>query len=91
MAKEAYSTMRSADETIKLTPTSIQDISSIQSKMSEIANTHPEYFARGYRGIVAVSKENGYMSTSMDGLISVNFATDKNGVNAGECLVKAKR
>ena len=89
MAKEAYSTMRSADETIKLTPTSIQDISSIQSKMSEIANAHPEYFARGYRGIVAVSKENGYISTSMDGLISVNFATDKNGFNAGECLVKA--
>ena len=25
----------------------------------------------------------------MDGLISVNFATDKNGFNAGECLVKA--
>ena len=89
LEKEAYSSMRSADSNIKLTPTAIQDISHIQSKIDEIANAHPEYFARGYRGINAISKENGYMSTTMDGLISINFATDKNGFNAGECLVNA--
>lgn len=86
---EAYSSMRSADTTIKLDPTPIQDITSIRLKIDEIAKAHPEYFARGYRGIVAVSKENGYMSTTMDGLISVNFATDKNGFNAGESLLSA--
>ena len=41
------------------------------------------------RGISAITKENGHMSTTMDGLISINFATDKNGFNAGECLVNA--
>lgn len=89
LLEEAYSSMRSADTTIKLAPTPIQDITSIRLKIDEIAKAHPEYFAQGYKGIVAVSKENGYMSTTMDGLISVNFATDKNGFNAGESLLSA--
>ena len=82
--------MRSGDESIKLTPTPIKDISSIKEKMAKIAEENSTYFARGYKDIVPISAEGaGYMSTDADGLIKLNFATDKNGFNAGESLLSA--
>lgn len=78
-----------ASTSVKLTPTETKDISKIQQKMEEIAQKHPEYFAKGFHGVEAVSMESSYMSTSMDGKISVNFGVDKNGFNAGESLVSA--
>jgi len=78
-----------SDASAKLKPTSIKEISHIQSKMERIVSEHPEYFPRGYKGITAVSREHAYMSTDINGDIIVNFATDKNGFNAGESLVSA--
>lgn len=72
-----------------LTPTEIKDISEVQRVVDDIANKHPEYFKKGYTGVVAVSQKEKYMFTDMHGKISVNFATDKNGYNAGNCLISA--
>ena len=72
-----------------LTPTEIKDITAIQSAMSKFAKENPECFSKGYLGIEAVSSSEYYMSTSLDGKISISFAVDKDGFNAGESLVSA--
>lgn len=87
--KDSTYKMVCSDASAKLKPTSIKEISHIQSKMERIVSEHPEYFPRGYKGITAVSREHAYMSTDINGDIIVNFATDKNGFNAGESLVSA--
>lgn len=82
--KDIYSTILA-----KLTPTETKDVSMINEKLAEIVEHNPEYFARGFRGVEAVSTDSSYMSTSLDGRISINFGVDKNGFNAGESLVSA--
>lgn len=74
---------------IKLEPTTIRDISQVKEVISEFAKDHPECFARGFKDIVAVSREVGYMSTDCNGVISINFAKDNNGFNAGESIISA--
>ena len=78
-----------SDQSARLKPTGIMPIDDIRAKVVEIASIHPDYFSKGFRGIVAVSEESRYMSTTMDGMIHVNFATDENGFNAGTSLVSA--
>lgn len=77
-------------EKAPLTPTKILDISEVQSKMAKLVEKNKIWFSRGYNGIEARSTSGGgYMSTTLDGKISVNFATDTHGFNAGESLVSA--
>ena len=72
-----------------LTPTEPKDLTHINDCINEIYKQHPEYFKRGFSGIKAVSNKKHYMSTTLEGEISVNFATDENGFNAGESLLSA--
>jgi len=78
----------SGEENI-LIPGEIQDITQVQDIMSNYAIANPTYFPRGYKGIRAVSQSKGYMGTDCNGDIWVNFATDANGFNPGECLNRA--
>ena len=76
----------------KPSPTAIQDISEIQDVVGTYAAKHPSSFHRGYKSIRAISSPTGgFMSTDIHGNISINFATDKHGFNAGESLVSAIR
>lgn len=82
--KDNYSTISA-----KLIPTETKDVSMINEKLTEIVEHNPDYFAKGFKGVEAVSTDSSYMSTSMDGKISINFGVDKNGFNAGESIVSA--
>lgn len=73
----------------KLNPTVEKDISAVEESLANIVREHPDYFQRGYKGITAVSREYAYMSTDINGSIALNFATDRNGFNAGDSLVSA--
>lgn len=89
--ESGYISVFSNDNT-PLTPTEILDLSEVQDKISQLAEKNESWFKRGYKGIEAkATSDGGYMSTTIDGKISVNFATDANGFNAGKSLVSAIR
>ncbi|MCM1220333.1 MAG: hypothetical protein NC548_38205 [Lachnospiraceae bacterium] len=89
--KSGYKSVFSSDNA-PLAPSKILDVSEIQNKISQLAEENTSWFKRGYYGIEARATANGgYMSTTLDGKIRINFATDANGFNAGESLVSAIR
>ena len=83
-----YDSTMTSDKT-KLTPTPIQDITHIKSALANFAKQHPEHFTKGFKGINAVSEREAFMSISLDGEITINFATNARGYNAGESIVRA--
>ena len=86
--KTGYASTKSSGKE-PLTPTKIQDISDVETAMAKFVDKHPEYFTKGYKGIVAVSEKKAFMSATMDGIIKINFAANKDGYNAGESLLRA--
>ncbi len=77
-------------ENVLLTPTHEQDVSLIQDKLFQLQKDNPSWFRRGYTGIETTSSQTGgYMSTDSKGRITINFAKDVNGFNAGESVLSA--
>lgn len=87
--RENYFNALSSSLSERLMPTPVKDISEVEDVLKEVVSRHPEYFKRGFKGLKGVSEDHAYMSTSMDGLIKINFASNKFGYNAGESLVSA--
>ena len=86
--KDGYKSVFSNSE-VDLKPSEIKDISEVENKIAKIAKSNPEYFSHGYKGIKAVSEPKAYMRTDIKGKISINFASDENGFNAGDNVVSA--
>lgn len=82
-----YSTILSKG--VNMIPTEIKDLSVVRRNIEIVFANHPEWFSNGYKGIEGMSVNSSYMSTDIKGFINVNFAVDKNGFNAGNCLVSA--
>ena len=87
--RENYFNALSSSLSERLTPTPIKGVSEVEEVLKNVVDRHPEYFKRGFKGLKGVSEDHAYMSTSMDGLIKINFASNKFGYNAGESLVSA--
>jgi hypothetical protein len=87
--RENYFNALSSSLSERLKPTPIKDVSEVEDVLKNVVDRHPEYFKRGFKGLKGVSEDHAYMSTSMDGLIKINFASNKFGYNAGESLVSA--
>ena len=84
---KTYSTM--LNDGVIMIPTEIKDLSVVRRRVDAVFEEHPEWFNKGYKGLEGVSVRRSYMSTDIKGRISINFATDSNGFNAGDCLVSA--
>lgn len=86
--KDGYKSVFSNSE-VDLKPSKIKDLSEVENKIAKIVNSNPEYFSHGYKGINAISESKAYMRTDIKGKISINFASDENGFNAGDNIVSA--
>ena len=84
--KRSFDTLNSAGE--NLIPTKKKSVEKVNDIFSHVLNDK-SLFPNGYVGFESVSKESAYMTTDSSGLISINFATDNRGFNAGEALLSA--